>query len=94
MGSTVGQLLRITSDERKILLAAGAAAGMSAVFASPVSAVLLAVELLLFELRPRSVIPVAFASATATGVRIAFAGPSPAFSMPNLVQPHGAALAT
>jgi chloride channel protein, CIC family len=56
--------------------------------------VLLAVELLLFELRPRSVIPVAFAAATATGVRIAFAGPSPAFSMPNLLQPHGAALAT
>jgi CBS domain-containing protein len=59
-----------------------------------VSAVLLAVELLLFELRPRSLIPVAFAAATATGVRIAFAGASPAFSMPNLVQPHGAALAT
>ena len=94
LGSLLGQVLRTTAAERKTLLAAGAAAGMAATFGSPVSAVLLAVELLLFELRPRSVIPVAFASATATGVRIAFAGPSPAFSMPNLLQPHGAALAT
>ena len=94
LGSLVGQVLRTTAAERKTLLAAGAAAGMAATFGSPVSAVLLAVELLLFELRPRSVIPVAFAAATATGVRIAFAGPSPAFSMPNLLQPHGAALAT
>ena len=94
LGSLLGQLLRTTAAERKTLLAAGAAAGMAATFGSPVSAVLLAVELLLFELRPRSVIPVAFAAATATGVRIAFVGASPAFSMPNLVQPHGAALAT
>ena len=94
LGSLLGQILRTTAAERKTLLAAGAAAGMAATFGSTVSAVLLAVELLLFELRPRSVIPVAFAAATATGVRIAFAGPSPAFSMPNLLQPHGAALAT
>ncbi|HKC59459.1 MAG TPA: chloride channel protein [Myxococcales bacterium] len=94
LGSLVGQVLRTTAAERKTLLAAGAAAGMAATFGSPVSAVLLAVELLLFELRPRSVIPVAFAAATATGVRIAFAGTTPAFSMPNLVQPHEAALAT
>src|SRR5947209_7307106 len=94
LGSLVGQVLRTTGAERKTLLAAGAAAGMAATFGSPVSAVLLAVELLLFELRPRSLIPVAFAAATATGVRIAFAGTAPAFSMPNLVQPHEAALAT
>jgi chloride channel protein, CIC family len=94
LGSLVGQVLRTTAAERKTLLAAGAAAGMAATFGSPVSAVLLAVELLLFELRPRSLIPVAFAAATATGVRIAFAGSAPAFSMPNLVQPHGTALAT
>src|SRR5437588_1248699 len=94
LGSLLGQVLKTTGAERKTLLAAGAAAGMAATFGSPVSAVLLAVELLLFELRPRSVIPVAFAAATATGVRIAFVGASPAFSMPNLVQPHGAALAT
>jgi H+/Cl- antiporter ClcA len=94
LGSLLGQLLRTTAAERKTLLAAGAAAGMAATFGSPVSAVLLAVELLLFELRPRSVIPVAFAAATATGVRIAFSGAAPAFSMPDLRQPHGAALAT
>src|SRR5437588_6990109 len=93
LGSLLGQVLKTTGAERKTLLAAGAAAGMAATFGSPVSAVLLAVELLLFELRPRSVIPVAFAAAAATGVRIAFVGASPAFSMPNLLQPHGAALA-
>jgi H+/Cl- antiporter ClcA len=65
LGSLGGQFLHVTSDERKILLAAGAAAGMSATFGSPVSAVLLAVELLLFEYRPRSLIPVTFAAAVA-----------------------------
>ena len=54
LGSLVGQVLHISTDERKVLLAAGAAAGMAATFGSPVSAVLLAVELLLFEYRPRS----------------------------------------
>ena len=53
LGSIVGQFVRVTADERKTLLAAGAAAGMAAPFGSPVSAVLLAVELLLFEYRPR-----------------------------------------
>ncbi|MDY7227830.1 chloride channel protein [Hyalangium rubrum] len=93
LGSFVGQLLKVTADERKALLAAGAAAGMAATFGAPVSAVLLAVELLLFEYRPRSVIPVALATATATGVRIVFTGGEPAFAMPDLVQPGGAALA-
>src|SRR5205823_5998922 len=59
---------------------------------SPVSAVLLAVELLLFELRPRSLIPVALAAAAATAVRIAFVGIPPAFAMPNIAQPGEAAL--
>src|SRR5512132_3222998 len=86
LGSLVGQLLRVTANERKALRAAGAAAGMAATFGAPVSAVLLAVELLLFEYRPRSVIPVALATATATGVRIAFTGGAPAFGMPDLVQ--------
>ncbi len=93
LGSFVGQLLKVTANERKALLAAGAGAGMAATFGAPVSAVLLAVELLLFEYRPRSVIPVALATATATGVRIAFMGGAPAFGMPDLVQPGGAALA-
>lgn len=93
LGSLVGQVLRITADERKTLLAAGAAAGMAATFGSPVSAVLLAVELLLFEYRARSVVPVALAAAAATGVRLALAGPAPVFPMPAVTQPGGAALA-
>src|SRR5579871_4076654 len=72
LGSLVGQLLRTTAMERKTLLAAGAAAGMTATFGSPVSAVLLAVELLLFEFRARSLIPVALAASTAAGVRLMF----------------------
>ena len=92
LGSLVGQVLRTTSTERKTLLAAGAAAGMAATFGSPVSAVLLAVELLLFELRPRSIIPVALASATAAGVRMAWVGSAPVFAMAELQQPSGRAL--
>ncbi len=94
LGSLVGQLLKTSGVERKTLLAAGAAAGMAATFGSPVSAVLLAVELLLFEYRPRSLIPVALAAATATAVRIAFVGGTPVFPMPELTQPGGAALAS
>ncbi|MCC6995886.1 MAG: chloride channel protein [Deltaproteobacteria bacterium] len=92
LGSLLGQLLPVTHGERKTLLAAGAAAGMSATFGSPVAAVLLAVELLLFELRPRSLIPVALAAATAAAVRIAFLGSHPAFLMPDISEPAGAAL--
>ncbi len=94
LGSVIGQLFHITADERKVLLAAGAAAGMAATFGSPVAAVLLAVELLLFEYRPRSLIPVSLAAATATGVRIAFVGAAPVFPMPNIAPPSGEALAT
>lgn len=64
IGSTIGQLLRITHNERKILLAAGAASGMSAIFGSPIAAIFLAIELLLFEFSPRSFIPVALACIT------------------------------
>ncbi len=63
-GSTMGQLLHITHNERKILLAAGATAGMSAIFNSPVAAIFLAIELLLFEFSPRSIIPVTVACIT------------------------------
>jgi CIC family chloride channel protein len=61
LGSTLGQLLKITHNERKILLAAGATAGMSAIFGSPIAAIFLSIELLLFEFSPRSIIPVALA---------------------------------
>src|SRR2546429_5433781 len=68
-GSMIAQLFHLTNAERKTLLVAGAAGGMSATFAAPVAAVLLAVELLLFEWKPRSLIPVALASAVAAGGR-------------------------
>jgi H+/Cl- antiporter ClcA len=94
LGSFVGQTLHITSDERKTLLAAGAAAGMTATFGSPVSAVLLAVELLLFEYRARSIIPVALAVVAATAVRFNLVGSAPAFAIPALTQPSGSAIAS
>ena len=93
LGSLLGQVLSTTALERKTLLAAGAAAGMAATFGSPVSAVLLAVELLLFELRPRSIIPVALASVAATGVRFSIVGIKPVFPMPMLSTPNGLSLA-
>jgi CIC family chloride channel protein len=93
LGSLLGQVISTSALERKTLLAAGAAAGMAATFGSPVSAVLLAVELLLFEFRPRSMIPVALASATAAAVRVVFEGTAPVFAMPDLVTPSGAAVA-
>ncbi|WP_437222735.1 chloride channel protein [Planctomicrobium sp. SH661] len=93
LGSALGQLIHTTSAERKTLLACGAAAGMAATFGSPVSAVLLAVELLLFEYRPRSIIPVALAASAATGIRMMIEGMEPVFAMTDLQQPPGTALA-
>ena len=92
LGSLIGQFLRVTANERKVLLAAGAAAGMAAVFGAPVASLVLAVELLLFELRPRSLIPVALATVTAVGVRYATYGAAPVFPMPAVLQPGGWAL--
>jgi CIC family chloride channel protein len=82
IGSIVAQLFRLTASERKTLLVAGAAAGMSATFDAPVAAALLAVELLLFEWKPRSLIPVALASATAAIVRPHLLGAGPLFQVP------------
>jgi len=92
LGSTIGQLLPTSSAERKTLLAAGAAAGMAATFGSPVSAVLLAIELLLFEFRPRSFIPVGLAAVTAAGIRFAMKMRYPVFDLPILTQPGQIAL--
>jgi H+/Cl- antiporter ClcA/predicted transcriptional regulator len=88
VGSLVGQFLHLSSSERKTLLVAGAAGGMSATFNAPIAAALLAVELLLFEWRPRSVIPVALASGTAAVVRPYLLGGGPLFPTP----PHSAEL--
>lgn len=87
VGSLIGQLLSVTADERKVLLAAGAAAGMAAVFGAPISSMIMAVELLLFELRARSLIPVALATVAATIVRYATYGPGPVFPMPAVMEP-------
>jgi H+/Cl- antiporter ClcA len=84
VGSLLAQFFHLTDSERKTLLVAGAAAGMSATFAAPVAAVLLAVELLLFELKPRSLVPVALASATAAAARRYLLGMGPLFP----TQPH------
>ncbi|HKR08858.1 MAG TPA: chloride channel protein [Gemmatimonadaceae bacterium] len=85
-GSLIAQFFHLTASERKTLLVAGAAAGMSATFAAPVASVLLAVELLLFEWKPRSMIPVALAAATAAAARRYIMGMGPLFP----VTPHPA----
>ena len=79
IGSLFAQMFHLSAAERKTLLVAGAAAGMSAIFNAPVAAVLLAVELLLFEWRPRSFIPVAIASAVAAVLRVPVLGGGPIF---------------
>lgn len=92
LGSTIGQLFEITSHERKIILAAGATAGMSAIFGTPIAAVFLAIELLLFEFSPRSILPVALACITgAAGHHLLFDS-GPVFPMPNLAIPSNLAL--
>src|SRR5215471_15349109 len=82
VGSMIAQFFHLTNAERKTLLVAGAAAGMSATFAAPISSVLLAVELLLFEWKPRSVVRVALASVTAGALRRHILGLGPVFPVP------------
>ena len=79
LGSILAQHLHLTADERKILLVSGAAGGMAATFNSPLASILLAVELLLFEWRPRSTVPVTAAVAVATIVRSFILGSDPVF---------------
>ncbi|MDR3098848.1 MAG: chloride channel protein [Paraburkholderia sp.] len=81
IGSLIAQFFHLSSAERKALLVAGAVAGMTAVFGTPVAAVLLAIELLLFELRPRSLLPVAIACAVAGFTRPLFLGSGPLFPL-------------
>ncbi|MBX6358891.1 MAG: chloride channel protein [Acidobacterium ailaaui] len=81
VGSLLGQLFKLSDAERTTMLVAGAAAGMTGVFSTPLSAVLLAVELLLFEWRPRSLVPVAVAATTAGVLRRHLLGPGPLFPM-------------
>ncbi len=79
LGSIFAQLFHLSAAERKTLLVAGAAAGMSAVFATPIAAILLAVELLLFEWKPRSMIPVTVAAVVASILRVPLLGAGPVF---------------
>jgi H+/Cl- antiporter ClcA/CBS domain-containing protein len=85
-GSLFAQMFHLSAAERKTLLVAGAAGGMAAIFATPVAAVLLAVELLLFEWKPRSFIPVAVSAVIASALRVPLLGAGPIFP----VLPHPA----
>jgi len=73
-GSIFGQITKLTPYQHRVLLAAGAAGGMAATFTAPLAGVLVAIELLLFEFRARSFIPVAISAAMATAVRVHFVG--------------------
>jgi len=81
LGSLVGQLVHTTASERKVLLACGAAAGMSATFNTPIAGVILAIELLLFEFKSRSFIPLVIASTLATTVHVQLLGSGPMFEV-------------
>ena len=81
VGSLVGQLFHTTGSERKVLLACGAAAGMSATFNTPIAGVILAIELLLFEFKSRSFIPLVIASTIATAVHMQLMGSGPMFTV-------------
>jgi H+/Cl- antiporter ClcA/CBS domain-containing protein len=82
IGSLVGQILPVTPSERKVLLACGAAAGMAATFGTPLAAVVLAIELLLFEFSVRAFVPLVVATTLAGGVHSALFGTGPLFAVP------------
>lgn len=81
LGSLLAQHFHLSASERKTLLVAGATAGMTAVFGTPVAAVLLGVELLLFELRARSLLAVAMACAVAGFARPLLLDAGPLFPL-------------
>lgn len=93
LGSTLGQLLKISHYERKILLAAGATAGMSAIFESPIAGIFLAIELLLFEFSPSSILPVALACITGSAGHHLLFEEGYIFPMPFIAVPGNTALA-
>jgi H+/Cl- antiporter ClcA len=82
IGSLIGQVVRVSPNQRKILLASGAAAGMAATFGSPLAAVVLAIELLLFEFSARAFIPLVVATSVAGGVHAQLFGSGPLFHVP------------
>jgi chloride channel protein, CIC family len=86
LGSLFGQHIEVTAHERKVLLAAGAAGGMTAIFATPFAAILLSIELLVFEFRPRSFVPIFLSVLTAMAIRPWLFGTEPVFSTP-IMQP-------
>ena len=73
--------MHTTASERKVLLACGAAAGMSATFNTPIAGVILAIELLLFEFKSRSFIPLVIASTLATAIHMQLLGAGPMFNV-------------
>ncbi len=92
LGSFCGQTLNITAQERKVLLAAGATAGMTAIFGTPFAAILLAIELLLFEFSSRSFIPVMIACVTGACMHYILFGTTAIFPMPAIAAPSSQAV--
>lgn len=92
LGSFCGQTLRITAQERKVLLASGATAGMTAIFGTPFAAILLAIELLLFEFSPKSFIPVVMACVTGACMHFILFSTTPTFPMPHVETPDSTAV--
>ena len=81
MGSIIGQLIRTTAAERKVLLASGAGAGMAATFSTPLAGVMVAIELLLFEFKSRSFVPLVIATTIASATHVLVLGAGPLFEV-------------
>jgi CIC family chloride channel protein len=82
LGSSIGQIIRLEAWQRITLVAAGAGAGIAATFNTPIGGVIFAIELMMPEVSPRTFLPVALATGTATFVGRLFFGPRPAFNVP------------
>ncbi|MGN6499710.1 MAG: chloride channel protein, partial [Tsuneonella sp.] len=92
IGSLFAQRFHLTAAERKTLLVAGAAAGMTAIFGTPVAAILLAIEVMLFEWKPRSFVPVIVSALVALAWRPLMVGSGPLFPFGGALVPDGATL--